>query len=93
MVFNREAAMERQKIPFASPISIRAVGNGNVVRTVKSVNGACEVLIDWPHARRGPVYQETMAVLQAALEGSESSEKARDAFEAFAIHAGVLATA
>lgn len=84
--------MERQKIPFASPISIRMVGHGNVVRTVKSVNGACEVLIDWPHARRGPVYQETMAILQAALEGSASSEKARHAFEAFAIHAGVLAT-
>lgn len=83
--------MQRAKIPFASPISIRAVGDGNTVRTVKSVNGACEVLIDWPHARRGPVYQETMAVLQAALDGSASAENAREAFEAFAIHAGVLA--
>ncbi len=83
--------MERQKIPFARPISIRAAGEGNTVRTVKSVNGACEVLIDWPHARRGPVYQETMAVLQAALEGSVPPENAREAFEAFAIHAGVLA--
>lgn len=84
--------MERQKIPFASPVSIRAVSDGNTVRTVRSVNGACEVLIDWPHARRGPVYQETMAVLQAALEGSMSAEKAREAFKAFAVHAGVLAT-
>lgn len=83
--------MERQKIAFPSPISIRDAGNDNTVRTVKSVNGACEVLIDWPHARRGPVYQETMAIIQAALDGSESAEKASEAFEAFAVHAGVLA--
>lgn len=83
--------MQRAKIPFASPISIRAVGDGNTVRTVKSVNGACAGADRLPHARRGPVYQETMAVLQAALDGSASAENAREAFEAFAIHAGVLA--
>lgn len=82
--------MQRQKIPFASPISIRA-GNDSTVRTVKSVDGASEVLTDWPHARRGPVYQETVAAIEAALTGSEPPEKARAAFEAFAIHAGVLA--
>jgi len=82
---------QSQKIPFSRPISIRDAGNNNTVRTVKSVNGANEVLIDWPHARRGPVYQDTMAIIQAALDGSESPEKAREAFEAFAIHAGVLA--
>ena len=82
--------MERQKIPFESPIPIR-IGHENTTRHVKSVNGASEVLTDWPHARRGPVYQETVAVIEAALEGSESAGKAREAFEAFAKHAGVLA--
>jgi hypothetical protein len=82
--------MLRQKIPFASPVSIR-FGPDNTLRTVKSVNGASEVLTDWPHARRGPVYQETVAVIEAALTGEESPERAREAFEAFATHAGVLA--
>lgn len=84
--------MERQKIRFDSPVSIRA-GRENTVRHVKSVNGASEVLTDWPHARRGPVYQETVAVIEAALSGAESAGRAREAFEAFAAHAGVLAKA
>lgn len=82
---------QHQKIRFSRPIAVRDAGDNNTIRTVKSVNGACEVLIDWPHSRRGPVYQETLAVIQAALDGSESPEKAREAFEAFAVHAGVLA--
>ena len=83
--------MERDRIPFERPVSIRDAGRGNTVRHVKTVNGASECLTDWPHARRGPVYQETVAVIQAALAGSQSAETARTAFEAFAVHAGVLA--
>ena len=67
--------MQRDRIPFERPVSIRDAGRGNTVRHVKTVNGASEVLTDWPHARRGPVYQETVA---------------RSAFEAFARHAEVL---
>ena len=81
--------MERQKIPFESPIAIRA-GHENTVRHVKSVNGASEVLTDWPHARRGPVYQETVAVIEAAMAGETSAAEARRAFRHFADHAGVL---
>jgi hypothetical protein len=87
--WNGSRLMERRKIPFESPVSIRA-GDDSTVRNVKSVNGASEVLTDWPHARRGPVYQETVAMIEAALAGSEPAAKARAAFEAFAIHAGVL---
>jgi hypothetical protein len=82
--------MERSKIPFENPISIRDAGRGNTVRHVKSVNGASEVLIDWPHARRGPVYQETVAAIEATLAGAASATDARAAFQAFAEHAGVL---
>jgi hypothetical protein len=57
---------------------------------VKSVNGASEVLTDWPHARRGPVYQETVAAIEATLTGDAPAEHARAAFQAFAEHAGVL---
>ena len=81
--------MERQKIPFDSPIAIRAVQE-NTVRHVNSVNGASEVLTDWPHARRGPVYQETVAVIEAALSGEVTASEARRAFHHFADHAGVL---
>ena len=54
------------------------------------MRGACEVMIDWPHARRGPVYQTTMETLQAAIAGKATPEEAHDAFVAFAKHAGVL---
>jgi hypothetical protein len=81
--------MERQKIAFDSPVSIRA-GHENTVRHVKSVNGASEVMTDWPHARRGPVYQETVAVIEAALAGEVTADQARKAFHDFADHAGVL---
>ena len=81
--------MERQKIPFDSPVSIRA-GHENTIRHVKSVNGASEVMTDWPHSRRGPVYQETVAVIEAALAGDVTAAPAREAFHAFADHAGVL---
>ena len=56
-----------EKIPFESPIKVK-VGADNMLRTVNSVQGACEVLIDWPHARRGPYYQsarEAFAALAA----------------------------
>lgn len=76
------------RIAFPSPVCIRLADSTK--RPVKSVKGACEVLIDWPHARRGPVYQETMEVLQAALAGSKSADEAHTAFRAFATHAGVL---
>ena len=82
--------MERDRIPFGSPVSIRDPGRGNTVRHVKTVNGASECLIDWPHARRGPAYQETVAAIEATLTGEASAADARAAFEAFARHAEVL---
>lgn len=83
------ASLDKQdRLPFGSPICV-LVG-GSTKRQVKSVRGAQEVLIDWPHARRGPVYQSTMEVLQAALAGKATAEQAHDAFAAFAKHADVL---
>ena len=85
--------VERQKqdrMPFGRTVCVR-VGD-NTKREVKSVRGACEVLIDWPHSRRGPVYQSTMEVLQAAIAGKASVEQAHDAFVDFATHAEVLVT-
>lgn len=77
------------RLPFGSVVCIRI--DDKKKREVKSVRGACEILIDWPHARRGPVYQSTMEMLQAALAGKATAEEAHDAFVAFAKHADVLA--
>lgn len=84
------ATLEKEdRLPFESSVCVKI--SDNTKREVKSVRGACEVLIDWPHARRGPVYQSTMEVLQAALAGKANAVEAYDAFVAFAKHAGVLA--
>ena len=86
-----ETEREKQdRLPFSSAICVQV--SDNTKREVKSVRGACEILIDWPHARRGPVYQSTMEALQAALAGKISVEEAHDAFVAFAKHADVLVT-
>ncbi|MBL8578175.1 MAG: DUF982 domain-containing protein [Mesorhizobium sp.] len=85
-----EAVDEKQlRMPFGRTVCVRIADNKK--REVKSVRGACEILIDWPHSRRGPVYQSTMEVLQATLAGKTSVEEAHDAFVAFAKHANVLA--
>lgn len=84
------ASLEKEdRLPFSSPVFVQ-IGD-NTKREVKSVRGASEVLIDWPHARRGPVYQTTMEVLQSAIAGKATPQEAQDAFAAFAKHAGVLA--
>lgn len=84
------ASLEKEdRIPFASSVCVQV---DSTKREVKSVRGACEVLIDWPHSRRGPVYQSTMEVLQSAIAGKATSEEAHDAFVAFAKHADVLVT-
>ena len=85
---NTTSLEEEGRLPFESPVCVKI--SDSTKREVKSVRGAREVLIDWPHARRGPVYQSTMEVLQAALTGSASATEAYDAFVAFAKHAGVF---
>jgi hypothetical protein len=85
------ASLEKEdRMPFGSSVCVQI--SDSTKREVKSVRGACEILIDWPHSRRGPVYQVTMEALQSALAGKATAEEAHDAFVAFAKHAGVLAT-
>jgi len=83
------ASLEKEdRLPFSSTVCVQT--SDNTKREVKSVRGASEVLIDWPHARRGPVYQSTMEILQSAMAGKATADEAHDAFVAFAKHAGVL---
>ena len=82
------ASLEKEdRLPFSSSVCVQI---SDTKREVKSVRGASEVLIDWPHSRRGPVYQTTMEALQSAIAGRATAEEAHDAFVAFAKHAGVL---
>ena len=84
------ASLEKEdRLPFSSPVCVQI---SDTKREVKSVRGASEVLIDWPHSRRGPVYQTTMEALQSAIARRATAEEAHDAFVAFAKHAGVLVT-
>jgi hypothetical protein len=78
-----------ERIPFESPVKLQ-VGAEHTLRTVNSVQGASEVLIDWPHARRGPFYQSAREVVEAAIAGKATAEEAREAFAALAAHAGVI---
>lgn len=77
------------RIFFESSVRIKPHG-GSSVRDVDTVDGACEILIDWPHAKRGPYYQSAREVVQAALGGTATPHQAREAFVALAGHAGVL---
>lgn len=74
---------------FESSVKIRPYGSSSV-REVKSLQGASEVLIDWPHAKRGPFYQSARQVVEAAIEGTSLPSQAREAFVALAEHAGIL---
>ena len=78
------------RLPFDSSVCVKVKDTS---RKVESVMDANEVLIDWPHARRGPVYQATMEVLRAAVAGTTSVDDAREAFVEFATHAGVFVDA
>lgn len=84
---NPAEAFVDTKIPFESPIRVQT---GNSVKDVQSVRDACDVLIDWPHARRGPFYQSAREVVEAALNGRANAQEAREAFLALISHAGVL---
>lgn len=77
------------RIHFERNVCIQPHG-GNTAREVKSVNGACEILIDQPHAKRRPYYQSAREVVHAALEVKANPGKAREALVALAAHAGIV---
>lgn len=70
-------------------ISINEVGS---ITTVETIKDACDVLIDWPHARRGPFYQAARERVEAAMKGEGSMADAGEAFLALCQHAGIIVT-
>ncbi|MEO5755446.1 MAG: DUF982 domain-containing protein [Mesorhizobium sp.] len=73
----------------SAPLRIRPAGT-ETVRDVSTLQDASEILIDWPHAKRGPFYQTAREQIEAALEGRATAAQAQEAFSAFCVHAGVL---
>ena len=74
---------------FPTPLRIQA-GGSNTIRDVATLQDACETLIDWPHARRGPFYQSAREQVEAAMEGNATPAQAQETFAALCVHAGVL---
>ena len=66
------------------------VGNSGTLATVETLQAACDVLIAWPHARRGPFYQSARELVERALKGEKPVREAAEGFLALCEHAGVV---
>ncbi|WP_137933949.1 DUF982 domain-containing protein [Mesorhizobium comanense] len=73
----------------SAPIRIRPHGS-DTIRDVATLEDASQILIDWPHAKRGPFYQAAREKIEAALEDRQAAAHAQEAFTALCDHAGVL---
>ena len=72
--------------------SVRISNGEGSITTVDTLKDACGVLIDWPHARRGPFYQAARELVESAMKGETSAREAGEGFLALCQHAGVVVT-
>lgn len=77
------------ELMLSPPLRIKPHGT-DTIRDIITLKDASEVLIDWPHAKRGPFYQAAREQVEAALESKTSAAQAHEAFTALCNHAGVL---
>lgn len=75
------------KLSFDSAVRVRS-GSANSIAEVRRFEDASGVLIDWPHARRGPLYHSAREIVEAKVQAGASEAEA--AFTALASEAGVL---
>ncbi|AZO53864.1 MULTISPECIES: DUF982 domain-containing protein [unclassified Mesorhizobium] len=73
----------------STPLRVKAHGS-DTIREVVTLQDASEILIDWPHAKRGPFYQAAREKIEAALTSNEGAAQAQEAFTALCDHAGLL---
>jgi len=78
-----------EQATFGFSVRIKTDGEGTIT-SVDSLKGACAVLIDWPHARRGPFYQSARELVESAMKGDTSVQEAGEGFLALCQHAGVV---
>lgn len=69
-------------LPFNTPVRIRTGATGASSRLVTTVQGAVDVLIDWPQSRRGAAYHATRDIVEGAIDGQTTPAEAREAFAA-----------
>ncbi|MBZ9922160.1 DUF982 domain-containing protein [Mesorhizobium sp. BR1-1-7] len=80
--------LDGRKMTFA-PVRIRdRSGPRLLVRVVRNVRAASDVMLEWPG--RGSAWRTAAEVISEALYGRETPEAARAAFLAAAEEAGVL---
>ncbi|UCI34247.1 DUF982 domain-containing protein [Mesorhizobium sp. B4-1-4] len=72
-----------------TPMRVKPHGS-DTIREVTTLQDASEILIDWPHAKRGPFYQAAREKIEAALESNAGAAQAQEAFTALCDHAGLL---
>ena len=77
-------------LPLGTPMRIKPHGS-DTIRHVSTLRDASEMLIDWPHAKRGPFYKAAREAVEAAMNGNGSASQAREAFVALCDDAGVVA--
>lgn len=74
---------------FGFEIRLQPGDDGTIV-PVANLKSACAVLIDWPHARRGPFYQSAREKVEAAIKGDATTSEAAEAFLGLCQHAGIV---
>lgn len=73
----------------SATLRIRPHGS-DTIRDVATLEDASQILIDWPHAKRGPFYQAAREKIEASLANGQALADAQEAFTALCDHAGVL---
>ena len=77
-------------LPFDVPVRIRTGISGASSRLVTSVQGAADILIDWPQSRRGAAYHATRDIVEGAIDGQTTPAEAREAFAALSDDENIL---
>lgn len=71
-------------LSFDAPVRIRVGAAGASTRLVTSVQGAADVLVDWPQSRRGAAYHAARDIVEGAIDGQTTAAEAREAFATLA---------
>lgn len=71
-------------LPLVAPMRIKPHGS-DTIRNVSTLKDAGEILIDWPHAKRGPFYQAARETVEAAMNGKGVPPKPRRHLARYAI--------
>lgn len=74
---------------FPAPMKIKT-GDEASSRDVVTLQDACEILIDWPQAKRGDFYRAARDAVVAAMKRTGTPAQAQEVFVAFCNHVGIL---